>query len=141
MAISTGNKKLDCFTSNLIFPRIATPDMDNTKPRVTVDSFTSDKFAINADNKHSLISSYSILIGRIMTKMPAFSWLAKVLPIHIPHQYSEYMEKKSKIFPLQLMFSNESAYEDVFDIMDQYMNDVTRLYQAAYGIPCYYVYR
>ena len=81
------NEDLHLFASNLIENRVNFAHLPNDHPRV--------------------------LVGRIISEfLPKFKWIRSVLPDHIPHSYSEEMEKRSTIVSLPVIDANEAKYED-----------------------------
>mgnify|MGYP001553681566 CR=1 FL=1 len=131
-----GHEKLDCFTSNMIFSRVATHtrDISNNPPMINEKNITPDKFVPSKEEKETAIDTYAIIIARIWHKrFPELKWMKAVLPKHIPHRHTEEMCQKSTVMPLRLMFKNESKYEDCISIMDVYVEDLTRLFTAAFG--------
>ncbi|CAG2227840.1 unnamed protein product [Mytilus edulis] len=79
------------------------------------------------------MNSYFVLVGRIMSEIPAFKWMKNLLPAHIKHPFMRQMEKQSKVFPLPIMMKNESKHEDCVDIMDSYEDQMCSLFEKATG--------
>ena len=98
-----------------------------------LSELTPDKFVLQPAEREELQSAYAVIIGRILSQLPAFKWMKKILPRHIDHPYSEQMAEKSKVFALPLQFKNESKYEDCVDILDEYYEQIKQLYLEAYG--------
>ena len=48
-------------------------------------------------------------------------------------RFSEYMKHKNKVMPLNMVFKNESKYEDCFEILDTYETATQSLYIKAFG--------
>ena len=92
-----------------------------------------EKFLLESSEKEELHYSYAVIIGRILSQLPAFKWLKKLLPRHIDHDHSEPMSKPSKVFSLPLQFKNEAKYEDCVDILDEYHVQMKDLYMEAFG--------
>ncbi|XP_052675768.1 uncharacterized protein LOC128157314 [Crassostrea angulata] len=127
------NKDLHLFASNIIFSRIATIDMPNTPPGTNVEQLKSEHLLMTGMEKAKFLSACSVLLARILCKIPAFENLKRQIPVHIPHEYSQKMSTRSEVFPLPIMFCNESKHEDCMGIMDSYENQLTRLFENAFG--------
>lgn len=73
-----------------------------------------------------------VLLGRkIVDHMPEFKWMDKVLPDHIPHDLQQEMSTASKIFMLPVLLKNEACYSDCLHILDNYVEDINRIYAKA----------
>lgn len=129
------NKDLHMFTSNVIFSRVATTDMNNEQPKVNVTSLTADDVLLsgNMPQREKLIDAYSTLLGRILCQIPFFSVHSKLVPNHIPHEFTKKMCKKSLVFPLPIQFKNETKHEDCLSIMDNYEEELKSLFTSAFG--------
>lgn len=126
------NKDLHLFASNIIFSRIATIDMPNTPPGTNVEQLKSEHLLMTGMEKAKFLSACSVLLARILCRIPAFENLKRQIPVHIPHEYSQKMSTRSEVFPLPIMFFNESKHEDCMGIMDSYENQLTRLFENAF---------
>jgi hypothetical protein len=140
MYIKTGHqstekqhKDLHLFASNIMFTRIATPDLSIQQPVFNHESVSADEFIPHAAYKDTLLNSYCVLVGRIISVLPAFQWMKSVLPKHIHHPYLEEMSKPSEVHPLRIMMKNEAKLEDCVDIMDMYEDTLHDLFQKAFG--------
>ena len=59
-----------------------------------------------------------VLVSRIVChNMKHLSFLSKVVPAHITHQYSEEMAKKSDVIVLDVLIKNETRNADMLEIM------------------------
>lgn len=132
------NKDLHLFASNIIFSRIATIDMPNTPPGTNVEQLKSEHLLMTGMEKAKFLSACSVLLARILCKIPAFENLKRQIPVHIPHEFSQKMSTRSEVFPLPIMFFNESKHEDCMGIMDSYENQLTRLFENAFGKSCFH---
>lgn len=95
---------------------------------------SAEDILLSRDEQTSLLLNHAIIFGRILAKhLPGFSWLNKVLPCHIEHPHEDQMAQKSEVFPLPLLFKNESKYEDCVAIMDSYEDYLIELYSSAFG--------
>lgn len=129
------NKDLHLFTSNIIFPRIATIDMNNDNPKVDIRTLSAKSVLLASDSPQCgrLKYSYCVLLVRILCTFPAFEHLKRLIPDHIPHEYTEKMSKASKLYPLPVMFKNEAKHEDCLAIMDGYEDQLVEMYTKAFG--------
>ena len=94
-------------------------DATNT-PAVTAGRLNPENFLLNSQERQSLLSSYKVMLGRLMVKnLPAFKWLENILPHHIPHQYAHINSKKSTIIPQKLILKDEKKYEDCVGILQE----------------------
>ncbi|KAH3880084.1 hypothetical protein DPMN_003996 [Dreissena polymorpha] len=89
------NKDLHLFTSNIIFSRVSTTDMNNSVPKVDVSELNSEKILMpeHSNEKDKLLHSYAVLIARTLCKVPAFRKYSKHVPKHVPHEFSENMSR------------------------------------------------
>lgn len=129
------NQDLHLFTSNVIFSRIATTDMSNTKPNVEANKLTADDVLLTSGSlkQEILAYAYSVLLARILCKLPAFQSYKKLIPEHLPHEYSKKMEAKSLVYPLPIQFRNEAKHEDCLCIMDTYEDQLIKMFTEAFG--------
>lgn len=129
------NQDLHLFTSNVIFSRIATTDMSNTKPNVEANKLTADDVLLTSGSlkQERLAYAYSVLLARILCKLPAFQSYKKLIPEHLPHEYSKKMEAKSLVYPLPIQFRNEAKHEDCLCIMDTYEDQLIKMFTEAFG--------
>lgn len=115
----------DChfFGLLLIFSRLSAEmlatDATNT-PAGSAGRLNPENFLLNSQERQSLLSSYKVMLGRLMVKnLPAFKWLENILPHHIPHQYAHITSKKSTIIPQKLILKDEKKYEDCVGILQE----------------------
>ena len=114
----------DChyFATLLIFSRMAEQlsHMSTLPPQINPDNFNLQNLLLTDVERQTLFQSYKVLIGRLLAKnIPAFRWLDKILPHHIPHTHSDIMGRKSHILPLKIILKNEAKYEDCVHILDE----------------------
>lgn len=129
------NLDLHLFTSNAIFSRVATVDMNNDYPQVDTAALSYSDVLLKQDSldRKRLVSAYETLLARILCQLPYFEKFKKLIPAHIPHEYSHKMAAVSKVFPLPLQFKNEAKHEDCLAIMDTYESQLIKLHQGAFG--------
>ena len=87
--------------------------------------------------KAKFLEAYSVLLARILCKVPAFEQYRKLVPDHLPHEFSKKMSRKSTVYPLQIMMKNECKHEDCLAIMDTYEQELISLYTQSFGKLCY----
>lgn len=135
------NQDLHLFTSNILFCRIAPVDKSNEKPNVDLVKLTADNVMLSSESlqQERLSYAYGILLARILCQLPAFHCYKKLIPEHIPHEYSKKMEKKSMVFPLPIQFKKEAKHEVCLAIMDMYEDQLIKMYTEAYGKNMLYI--
>ena len=116
------NKDLHLFTSNIIFPRVASVDICNDPPKVDIGNLSAENVLLSPDSvkRERLKYSYCVLLARILCTFPAFQHLRKLLPDHIPHEYTRKMSAAPKVYPLPIMFKNEAKHDEWLAITDGY---------------------
>ena len=78
-------------------------------------------FLPSSDNVEKVKVNLVTLVSRVLTQyFPALVLLAKVVPKHIPHHYTEEMSKKSEVFVLDVLMKNEAKHQDMIEIMKTY---------------------
>ena len=134
---TSGHKDLHFFASNIIFPRCASLEISNSRPKVIqsdLKQISPEKLLPMGTYKLKLVNSYKVLIGRILAEyFQELKWMGEVLPTHMPHTYQEQMAQKSLIHPLPIQFRNEVKHEDCVAIMDTYQHQLSQLYTEAFG--------
>ena len=129
------NKDLHMFTSNIILPRIATIDMDNSPPQIDPREIRPEDCLLNDSESACMIGGYALVLGRLLAeKFSSFSWMKQLLPQHLDHQYSLQMSQPSVVHPLPLLNKNETKYEECTAILDSYEETLISLYKDAFGV-------
>jgi hypothetical protein len=123
----------------MIFSRIATMDMSNIAPSTDVQQLNSEHLLMTDMEKEKFLEANSLLLGRILCQIPGFEHLKRHIPSHIPHEFSQRMSTKSEVFPLPIMFHNESKHEDCLAIMDSYEDQLINLFKTAFGKFSFYL--
>jgi len=128
------SKDLHMFTSNIILSRIATTDLDNRAPQINSTEILPEDCLLNGHESHSLLTGYAVILGRLLAdKFSSFSWMKRLLPQHLNHEYSWQMAQPSVVHPLPLLNKNETKYEECTDILDSYEKQLISLFKDAYG--------
>ncbi|XP_057310914.1 uncharacterized protein LOC130648829 [Hydractinia symbiolongicarpus] len=60
-----------------------------------------------------------------------FKFLKHVLPVRLPHPYSECMKQKSTIISMPIINANESKYSDCDEILRTFENWIAEIYNQA----------
>ena len=128
------HKDLHYFVSNIIFSRVATPDLSTSQVAVDRQSIIPAMLLPHGLYLERLQHCYMIILARIISDIPAFSWMKSVIPKHIEHPYAAKMAKKSEVYPLPVMFKNEAKHEDCIDVLDSYEDLLTGYFQEATGL-------
>lgn len=125
------NRDYHFFASNFVLNRISiekqltTSNPAQQEPKLEI-------FLPNADEIKIYQSSLKTLLGRVLvTYVPGFQWMKKLIPDHIDHIYRDEMKKKSNIHMLPLSLNNECSYEGCLHILDEYVDMVNRWYRRA----------
>ena len=127
-----GNKDMHLFTSIVVFPRI--PCLHLSMIGNNIKDVTSESLALKGDDLNSILQAYSIIIGRMTVgEFAGLEWMKKLLPIHIPHPYSDYMQQRSIVHPLPIQHKNEMKYDDCLDIMDEYERFLIDTHTSVFG--------
>lgn len=100
--------------------------MSTDIPHTDVSKLSADDVLLKENDPERLLS-------RILCQLPYFEKYEKFLPKHIPHEFSQKMAVASNVMPLPIQFKNEAKHEDCLAIMDAYEDQITTLYQAAFG--------
>ncbi|XP_014667952.1 PREDICTED: uncharacterized protein LOC106809399 [Priapulus caudatus] len=141
MKVKTGSQAVDnphkdhhFFVSNVIFSRIAKPDMSNKSPTpFDGKDIEPEGFIPHGEHKRRLEYAYEIILARIISTLPAFSWMKELLPKHIHHAYSAKMCQKSKVFQLPLQFRDEKKHDECLCILDEWQETLQSMYDEVYG--------
>lgn len=109
--------------------------MNNDPPKTYLCKISAEKMLLNNNDlqRQKLIHAYSVLLGRILCKLPVFQTFKKAIPEHIPHEFMAKMSERSIVLPLPIQFKNEAKHEDCLSIMDCYEDQLTRIYMGAFG--------
>lgn len=117
----------------MIFPRLPYPALDLSRIVPRRQAHQTIDFLLHGAEKDHLMSSYVVLVTRILSDSPRFAWLKKYVPNHIPHDYEHYMALPSCVIPLNILDKNEAKYEDCLDICDDYERQMVALHTDVFG--------
>lgn len=138
MRMDNKNKDYHFFASNWTPFRITQDDFVNNPVLIEKVSaphntfITSDRFTPSQQETQLFRDSLKVLIGRILVKhCCAFKWAEPLLPKHIEHDLSEFMERKTESYRLPILLKNECKYDDCLDIMDSYVQNLMSWYNKA----------
>ena len=120
--------------STLVFDRVPSdhlPDNGLQKDfKITGPGF----FLLSDDELSQIAYRYRVYAGRIIAKaIPKLSFLAELLPKHIPHQYSEEMKVKLEVLTLPVLMKDKKKYADCVDVMNTFEDWVHKIHTQASG--------
>lgn len=107
--------------------------MSNDAPKIDITQLNAEKLFMTEFEKAKFLEAYGVLLARILCKVPGFQQYRKLVPNHISHEFSQKMSTKSVVYPLPIMFKNETKHEDCMAIMDNYEEQLISLYSQAFG--------
>lgn len=121
-------------SSSLVFDRVTSDHIPDNGPQKDINKTDLEFFLLSDDELSQIVDRYRIYAGRIITKaFPKLSFLADLIPKHIPHQYSEEMKGKSEVVTLPVLMKDEKRYSDCVDVMDMFEDWVHEIYTKAFG--------
>jgi len=121
------------FSSLLVFPRLPYIAMNLSTQIPLHKELELHDFVLHGVLKEKLLSSYVVLVSRILAGSRKYSWMAKYVTRHIAHEYEDYMALKSTVIPLTIIDKNEAKYEDCLDICDNYEETMVGLHRQVFG--------
>jgi hypothetical protein len=128
------NKDLHMFTSNILFSRVATMDMNNSPIQYDVSKITPQQCLLNMEENKKLKRTYAVILGRLIAEQcQSMNWMKKYLPDHIAHRFSNEMSVKSTVHSLPLLNKNENNYEECIDILDSQSKLMEKYFTQAHG--------
>ena len=73
---------------------------------------------LTSEDVEAIKKNLVVLVSRILCKYKKpLNFLAKIVPAHIQHKFSEEMAKKSETVVLDVLMKNEAKHSDMHDIM------------------------
>ena len=98
--------------------RTPAPELQHTGTVSKLEEIPNDSFLPQSTDIQAVKANLVFLVSWILTEyIPAFTFLTKVVPKHILHQYSNKMAEKSEVVVLDVLMKNEMKHEDMLDIM------------------------
>ena len=120
--------------STLVFDRVPSDHLPDNGPQKDIKTTGPGFFLLSDDELSQIAYRYRVYAGRIIAKaIPKLSFLAEVLPKHIPHQYSEEMKVKSEVLTLPVLMKDEKKYADCVDVMDTFEDWIHEIHTKASG--------
>lgn len=118
--------------STLVFDRVSSDHLPDNSPQKNIKTTDPGFFLLSDDELSQIAYRYRVYAGRIIVKeIPQLSFLADLLPKHIPHQYSEEMKEKSEIITMPVLMKDEKKYADCVDVMDMFEDWVHEIHTKA----------
>ena len=91
--------------------RVLSPPPDSRSSTGSYGSLRPSAFLPTVHDIRAIQDNLVILVSRILCyNMNHLSFLSKVVPAHITHQYSEEMAKKSDVVVLDVLMKNEAKH-------------------------------
>ena len=107
------------FSMLLVRDRILAPPL--TSPQKQPPGLSSLKISSllpTPDDVKAIHKHLEVLVSRVLCKyMKPLAFLAKVVPSHIQHKYSQQTAQKSETVVLDVVMKNEAKHSDMLDIM------------------------
>ena len=126
------NEDLHMFATNLIENRIQFRNLPNEDPKADIKLLPRSKFSLDIGEWKIYLRNAKILVSRILLEfLPKFEVFQKVIPDHIPHEYSQQMSKKSNIISMPIINANEASYSDCVQILRTYEKWIAEIYEQA----------
>ena len=120
--------------ASLVFYRVPSDHLPDNGPQKDIKTTDLEFFLLCDDELSQIAECYRIYAGRIISKaFPKLSFLADLIPKHIPHQYSEEMNVKSEVITLPVLMKDEKKYADCVDVMDMFEDWVHEIHTKASG--------
>ena len=92
-----------------VLDKVVDPVLDHSKPQKAVKDLQLIELLPGEDVQNNFVWRSAVLVSRVITKyLPAFKCLQSEVVRHVPHKYSDEMDRKSDIvsLSLQILFSS-----------------------------------
>ncbi len=110
--------------------RTPAPELKHTGHISQLTEIPDNFFLPTTEEVRTVKSNLVILVSRILTQyISALAFLAKVVPKHIRHRYSDKMAEKSETVVLDILMKNETCHKDMLDIMHEMQGYLGESYQ------------
>ena len=120
--------------SSLVFDRVPSDHIHDNGPQKDIKTTDLEFFLLSDDELSQIADCYRIYAGRIISKaFPKVSFLADLIPKHIPHLYSDEMTRKSEVVTLPVLKKDEKKYSDCVNAMDMFEDWVHEIHTKAFG--------
>ena len=123
-------------SSTLVFDRVPSDHLPDCGPKQDIKAVDPGIFLLSDDELSHIACRYRIYAGRIVVKVfPALSFLADLVPKHIPHQYSEEMKQKSEVITMPVLMKDEKRYAECVEVMDTFEEWIQDIHTKASDVP------
>jgi len=120
--------------SSLVFDQVPSDHLPDNGRQKDIKTTDLEFFLLSDDELSQIADRYHIYAGRIISKaFLKLSFLAALIPKHIPHQYSEEMNGKSEVITLPVLMKDEKKYADCVDVMDMFEDWAHEIHTKASG--------
>lgn len=107
--------------------RTPAPELQHSGTVSKLEEIPNNSFLPQSEDIQAVKSNLVVLVSRILTEyIPAFKFLASVVPKHILHKYSKKMAEKSEVVVLDILMKDETKHEDmlhIMKVMQDYLGD------------------
>jgi len=98
--------------------RVPSPPLDARSAVSDFGSLQPSDFLPTAEDIKAIQDNLVVLVSRILCQnMKHLSFILRVVPAHVTHQYSEENAKKSDVIVLDVLMKNEAKNADMLEIM------------------------
>ena len=115
------NKSVHAVATSLVFDRISSKDLPDDGPKRDLNDCDMKELVTLTDEEKNLIKErYKLLVAKILCQyFPAFKFLQDLVPVHLSHENTEAMTRKSTVVPFPVLMKDEKKYSEVVDVLDQ----------------------
>ena len=115
------NKSVHAVATSLVFDRISSKDLPDDGPKRDLNDCNMKELVTLTDEEKNLIKErYKLLVAKILCQyFPAFKFLQDLVPVHLLHENTEAMTRKSTVVPFPVLMKDEKKYSEVVNVLDQ----------------------
>ena len=119
MTLKNQNKDHHMFNTMAVKHRVPSEHLDNTNPKKDITTTPYSTFLPNHQESLLYRQELIVITGRIISHYcPELSWISKILPRHIPHEFLDLTKQKTEVYGLGVIDCNESTSDGIIDIME-----------------------